>query len=278
MNININKTLHLNFYLQISVSYPVALRIVCDGKVILQSVIGVQVEETFADIIQQAIDLRDRCFQIESVFVGSNSFGAEDLFKIEAYSTIGNSMMAIGSCTKILCNLQSGIVKRPSVSNAFDTLMSTASASKLPAERSEKDGRSAIYNRLIAYLKQNRVGFRTFQETEMEFSMTSVVTMLWQLDGHRSKFTIASNVSKLPEDLYFVPPHQNTYRILVYGTHKKKTIPQLKLDELVINHDRLEYLTTRRFIQAESWKVVLKDVTQLKKIRRRLHKTSYQSM
>ncbi|XP_038122973.1 uncharacterized protein LOC119771236 [Culex quinquefasciatus] len=59
-------------------------------------------------------------------------------------------------------------------------------------------------------------------------------------------------------------PRRPSYRILHHGNHKKKCTPQIKSDELLVNYERLELLTTKRYLQAEGWKPVLRDIQQLK--------------
>lgn len=38
----------------------------------------------------------------------------------------------------------------------------------------------------------------------------------------------------------------------------------MKSDELIVNHDKLEQLATKQFLQSDSWSVVLGDILQLK--------------
>lgn len=216
------------------------------------------------DAIQREIYLPQGMEQIDTTYVGAQSFRVQDLFKIDATNRISDSITAIGACTKILCILKSHIEDRMPCYSAFDKMMSNASLLKLPDKRLENDGRASMYNRLIAYLEQHKVGFRIFQKTEMDFFMTTIVATLWLLDGHWHKFCSASNVANLPKALHFVPPNQETYRVLSHGSQKKKVVPQIRSDDLILNHERLEQLTTMRFLQTDSWKDVLADILQLK--------------
>ncbi|XP_038106421.1 uncharacterized protein LOC6049162 [Culex quinquefasciatus] len=142
--------------------------------------------------------------------------------------------------------------------------MKNAAMVKLPEEKAENDGRSCIHNRVVQYLREQSIGFRPFQKNEMDAFMTTVGSTLWQLDGSWHKFHTASNVQALPESLHFVPEGRDSYRILHHGNHKKKCTPQIKSDELLVNYERLELLTTKRYLQAEDWKPVLRDIQQLK--------------
>lgn len=188
---------------------PIALRIERDGKLLLQSIATAELQDSFADLILREIDLPHGVAQIETVYAGAKSFQQKELFKIALTCSIVDSITALGTCTKVVCILKSEITERPSVKNIFDTMMEGATLLKLPDKRPDQDGRSSVYNRLIDYLEQHKVGFRVFQKSDMEFFMTTIVTALWQLDGHWHKFSLASNVSKPPEALHFVPPIRN---------------------------------------------------------------------
>lgn len=148
--------------------------------------------------------------------------------------------------------------------NAFDRLMTNAVALKLPDRRPENDGRDALYNKIVSYLEDRKLGFRTFQKSDMEYFMSTVTSALWYLDGQWSKFSSAPGVSSLPNNLNFTSDDQETFRKLHSGTQRKKTLPRMKKSELIEHVDKLEQLTTKAFLNMDVWKTVLEDLCLLK--------------
>lgn len=238
-----------------------AIRIERDGKLVNQSIVSTTADKSFSDLISQVMG----SVEIETIYAGSKSLEKEHLFELSLTTTIDDAILAIGSCTKVLCILKSMIplVKKP-LPSAFDTLMNNASILKRPDKRSENRGQDGIYNHTVDYLQDLDLGFRTFQKVEMELFMSTVVSVLWYLDGHWEKFSSAPGVSKMPQRLHFAPENQDTFRKLHHGDQKKKTLPRLKKLDLIEHFNKLEFLSSKSFIQAAAWRSVLDDVCQLK--------------
>lgn len=233
---------------------------------LLQSVISTAVDKTFIDVVEQAFGkLSDGSDVIDAVYSGCKSFDKNDLFIISPTATIQDAATAIGICTKILCILKAEIAShKQNKPNAFDVLMERASATIFPDKKTVKDGRDALYNKVVEYLQREGAGFKSFQKEDMEFFMSSTVSILWRLDGQWTKLLEASNVSKPPENLHFRPADQDSFRVLHHGAHKKKSVPLLKREDLIEDFERLDQLTTKQFLKSITWQQVFADMMQLK--------------
>lgn len=203
--------------------------------------------------------------EIECVYAGSKSLSKEHLYKVTSETRISDAIVAIGSCTKVLCLLKSKIVgAKTTKSNVFDHLMTNAAALKLPEMRSENDGRDALFNSVVSYLEDKKLGFRVFQKSDMECFMSIVTSVLWYMDGQWTKFSSAPGVSSLPENLRFAYENHETFRKLHFGNQLKKSIPRMKKSELIEHFNKLEMLTTKTFLKSAEWKSVLEDLCCLK--------------
>lgn len=152
---------------------------------ILQSIVIAAADDTFVSCVQQAVlSMVIVPDVIDCVYTGTKSLAREDLFEIAPDTRISDAIVALGSCTKILCLLKSEIqAEKKPLPNAFDRLMTSAAALKLPEKRLENDGRDELYNRVVCYLENKKLGFRSFQKADMEYFMSTLTSALWYLDG-----------------------------------------------------------------------------------------------
>ena len=151
--------------------------------------------------------------EIESISVGAESFKPEHLYVVNPTTKVSDTILAIGSCSKVLCVLKPEIVQPKAKLDAFSIMMTKATKLVLPEKRPEHEGRASIFNRLVEYMGKQNVGFRVFEKNEMDYFMSTLVSVLWQIDGQWDKFKAACNVPALPENLYFVPEGRKNYRV-----------------------------------------------------------------
>lgn len=229
--------------------------------------ISVAVETTLVDAIEQAFGkIANGPDAIETIYAGCASFDRHSLFTVSPSMTVRDAATAIGTCTKVLCVLKAEIPldKAKPKSNAFELLMQRASVTTFPDKKPDKDGRDALHNKLVDYLKFKGIGFKVFQKSDMEFFMATVVSVLWHLDGQWPKLVGAAKVSKPPENLHFSPDGQESFRVLYHGVHKKKAVPLLRKEDLIGDFEKLEELCTKPFLKSDGWQQVSADLIQLK--------------
>lgn len=244
---------------------PLAVRVEKEGKQIAQAIVSVPTTSSFQSIVARVIGgLDNRHEKVDKIYTGSKSMDQKDLFAVEPTSVLRDAVTAVGTCTKVLCKLKSTIEPPKEPNNAFHQMMKNASAVVYPDKKEEKDGRAQLYNCVVQYLQTKKAGFDRFQKDEMQTFMNVIVSALWYLDGQSEKIALASGVPSVPNGFCFTPNTGETFRVLIHGNEKKKTLPRMTREDMIGIFDRLDALCATRLIKSKSWSGVRSDVEGLR--------------
>lgn len=239
-------------------SVPLDIQVVKMDKKIINKIFIVNRNDSINNMINQIYNFRPE--SLKEVYFGTKTcdFLRLKMREISDLSMTLKQVLQIDDFTKML------VVINPEVAptceqNAFSVLMNARRMLNLPEKKVDSDGKSEIYNAVVNYLTDKKVGFYTQEDAECKKFMNVLVSVLWLIDGQQQKFDSVCGAASIPEGLRF----SRVFHRLTHNDHVKKTIKNMKQNEIVDNVIQLEKLVARKFIQTDLWEEVLTDLNVL---------------
>lgn len=241
----------------------IPVKFVQNDKLIVQKITSITNETTFTRLTETLLDKPTELIKVIVDHKDSKS-GKIESSEISPTKTIGDARNAVGdSLSKVTCVLKNDVAPEIDKGNAFSKLMTGQNTIIFPDIKEEKDGKDFLFNSIVNLLKSENAGFHIDQKNDMHKFMTVMVSTLWALDGQYIKFAQANNVSRIPEKLIFKHPQRDTLRVLSHDGVKKKKVPQLTQENLLVCSEQLDELLVRPFMKKRRFHVILKMIEEL---------------
>lgn len=238
-------------------STPLDVQIVKHNQKVVNKIFIIDRNDTIENIINKIYDVGN---DQKSVYFGTkqNEFVQSKMREIDDLKMTFDQALQLDDFTKLLVVLYPEIIPI-SENDAFSVLMNASRKVSLPEKKDENSGKSDMFNAILDYLTDCKVGFFTNEDKESKNFMNVLVTALWLIDGQIAKIEHICGEAAIPVGLRF----KSTFRRITHNDRVKKALPNLKQSDFVDVIFQLEKLCARKFIQTAMWTHVLSDITTL---------------
>ena len=144
---------------------------------------------------------------------------------------------------------------RPSIPNAFDKIMNTASQLSVQEKISERNNYEKLRNELVSYLNEKSLGWsKSIVETTGKTFVECLTSLLWHITCHHEYFR---------EKSLDIPLIFQKYKNFDNYAAKHKSKPQLSSEKLSTSLDSLSGFLIQPWFSKESFRCFRKDVSCL---------------
>lgn len=239
-------------------STPMDVRIIRLDRKIVDKIFIVERSDNVKDIINSIYDIANE--QIY-VYLGTkkSEFNENKMREIGDLSITLEQLLHLDDYTKLLVIISPAIEPERTETNAFSPVMNAGRKLSIPEKKNENSRKADLYNAVVDYLTQEKVGFFAHESIESTTFMVVIVNALWTIDGHVQKLESICGNDAVPKRIRF----NRIFRRISHESHVKKSVPNLKKTDIVDAIVQIEKLCGRKFIQSPLWINILEDVQGL---------------